>query len=76
MLDAELRPKPTNVHVDGAGATEIVVSPHLLQQLGAVEHPARVLGEVLQQFEFLECEVERAPAQPSRVGDLVDGEFP
>jgi hypothetical protein len=63
------------VHVHRAGATEEVVAPHLLQELGAGEHPARVLRQILQQLEFLVGEVERTPAQPCRVGALVDDEL-
>src|SRR5215216_5819970 len=35
VLGAELGPEPPHVDVDGAGATEVVVAPDLLQQLRA-----------------------------------------
>src|ERR1700734_1582924 len=54
VLGAELCPKPAYVHVDGPGAAEVVVSPDLLQQLGPGKNPSGVLGQELQQFEFLE----------------------
>src|SRR5687768_5951845 len=63
VLGAELGAQPPHVDVDGAGATEIVVAPDLLQQLGAGEDPARVLREVLEELELLVGEVERAPAE-------------
>jgi hypothetical protein len=49
------------VHVDRAGAAEVVVAPHLAEQLLAREHPGRVRREEAQQLELLEREVERAP---------------
>ena len=63
------------MHVDSAGAAEEVVAPHLLQQLRTGEHPARVLRQVLQEFEFLICEVQRPAAKPRGVGAFVDHEF-
>ena len=75
MLGAELRAQTADVHVDGAGAAEEVVAPDLLQQLGAGEDPARVLGEVLEQLELLVGELEQPPAQPRRVRGLVDHEL-
>ena len=63
------------MHVDGAGAAEEVVAPHLLQQLRAGEHPACVLRQILEQLELLVGEVERATTQPGGVGALVDDEF-
>ncbi len=47
--------------VDGAGAAEVVVAPHLLEQLLAGEDPAGVLGEELEELELLERQVERGP---------------
>ena len=75
MLGAELGAQPPDVHVDRAGAAEVVVAPDLLQQLSAREDPARVLGQELQQLEFLERQVEHPAAQPGRVGGLVDGQL-
>ena len=75
VLGAELGPQPPDVDVHRARAAEVVVAPDLLQQLGAGEDPARMLGEELEQLEFLEGEVEHAAAQPGRVGRLVDGQF-
>ncbi len=75
MLGAELGAQPPDVHVDRAGAAEVVVTPDLLQQLSAGEDPARVLGQELQQLEFLERQVEHPAAQPGRVGGLVDGQL-
>ena len=62
------------MHVDGAGATEVVVAPHLLQQLRTGEDPTRVLCQVLQQLELLERQVERRAADTRLVGRLVDAE--
>ena len=44
VVAAELGPQTTDVDVDRAGAAEVVVAPHLLQQLLAGEDPARMLG--------------------------------
>ena len=46
------------MHIDRPGAAEVVVAPDLLEQLRPGEHPARVLGQELQQLEFLEGQVE------------------
>src|SRR4051812_11276659 len=72
VLGAELGPQPPHVDVDRAGAAEVVVAPDLLQQLGPGEDPARVLGEVLQELELLERQVERLALEPAGVGALVD----
>ena len=75
MLGTELGPQPPHVYVHRAGAAEVVVAPHLLQQVRTGEHPARVLGKELQQLEFLEGQVEHPGAQPGGVGGLVDGQL-
>ena len=62
--------------VDCAGAPEEVITPHLLQQLRPGEHPAGVLSEVLQQFEFLVGQVKWTAAQTCGVSALVDDELP
>ena len=72
MLGAELGPQPADVDVDRAGAAEVVVAPDLLQQLGAREHAAGVLGDELEQLELLVREVERPAGDPCGVGRLVD----
>src|SRR6201992_1574102 len=74
VLGAQLGPQPPDMHVHRAGAAEVVIDPDLLQQVGAGENAARVLGQKLQQLEFLDREVQRPAAQPGRVGGLVDGE--
>ena len=66
VLGAELGPQPADMHVDRPGAAEVVVAPDLLEQLRPGEDPARVLGEELQQLEFLEGQVQRAAAQPGQ----------
>ena len=60
------------MHVDRAGAAEVVVAPHLAQQLLAREDAARVRGEEPQQLELLEREIERAAVHLRRVARLVD----
>jgi hypothetical protein len=72
VLGAELRAQPPDVHVDRAGAAEVVVAPDLLEQLRPGEHPGRVLGQELQQLELLEGQVQRAAAQPGGVARFVD----
>src|SRR5665811_1354269 len=72
VLRTELRAQPAHVDIDGAGAPVVVVSPDLLQQLGAGEHADRVLHEVLDQLELLVGEVERAPSEPRGVPTRVD----
>ena len=72
VLGAELGAQPPDVHINRAGAAEVVIAPDLLEQLGPGEDPGRVLGQELQQLEFLERQVERAAAQAGRVGRLID----
>ena len=74
MLGAELGAQPANVHIDRPGATEEVVSPHLGDQLLPGEDPARVLGEELEQLEFLVRQLQRTAPQSGRVGVLLDRE--
>src|SRR6202035_5834301 len=74
VLRAELGAQPADVHVYRPRAAEVVVAPHLLQQVRPGEHPPWVLCEELEQLELLEREVEHAAAQPRRVGRLVDGQ--
>ena len=74
VLGAELGAQPPDVDVHRPGAAEVVVSPDLLEQLGAGEDPARVLREVLEELELLERQVQRATAEPGGVGGLVDGQ--
>src|SRR5450759_3113042 len=76
VLGPELRAQPAHVDVDRPCAAVVVIAPDLLQQLGAGEHPARVLGQVLEQLELLEGQVERSAAQPAGIGDLVDAKVP
>ena len=61
--------------VDGAGAAEVVVAPHLLQQLLAAEDAAGVLGQELQELELLEGQVQRALADLGGVGGVVDDDL-
>ena len=61
--------------VDGPGAAEEVVPPHLGDQLLAGEHPSRVLREELEQFELLVGQLKRPAPQPCRVGVLLDGQL-
>ena len=72
VLRAELGPQPADVHVDRAGAAEVVVAPDLLEQLLAAEDAAGVLGEVLEELELLERQVERTPADLGGVRRVVD----
>ena len=72
VLRPELGAQPPDVDVDGAGAAEVVVAPDLLQQLVAGEDPAGVLGEVLEQLELLERQVERALPDLGGVRRVVD----
>src|SRR3954452_4724577 len=69
---AELGAQPPHVHVDGAGAAEVVVAPHLREQLLPGEDPGRVRGEEAQQLELLEGEVEGTALHLRRVARLVD----
>src|SRR5215470_16811775 len=64
VLRAKLGAEPSHMDVDCSRAAEVVVSPHLLQQLGPGEHVPRVLGEELQQLELLERQVECDAADP------------
>src|SRR5262249_58329478 len=75
VLGAQLGAQPPHVDVDRAGAAEVVVPPDLAQHLVAGEHPARVLGEELEQLELLVREVKRPALEPGGIGLLVDGEL-
>ena len=75
VLRAELGAQPPDVHVDRAGAAEVVVAPDLAQQLVAGEDPARVLGQELQQLELLVGEVERPALELGGVRVRVDGQL-
>src|SRR5258705_4410111 len=75
VLGTELGPQPPDVDVDRAGTAEVVVAPDLAQQLVAGEHPARVLGQELQQLELLVGEVERPALELRGVGVRVNGEL-
>ena len=76
MLAAEFGAESTDVDVDGAGATEEVVPPHLLEQLGAREHATRVLRQILQELELLVGQVEQPRPEPGGVAALVDRQIP
>ncbi|OEI67463.1 hypothetical protein Cus16_2899 [Curtobacterium sp. ER1/6] len=69
---AELGAEASHVHVDRAGAAEVVVAPDLAEELLAGEHPRRVRGEEAEELELLEGQVERASAHLRRVAGLVD----
>src|SRR5690606_16178628 len=56
---AELRAQPPHVHVDRSRATEVVVPPHLAQQLLAREDAVGMRREKPQQLELFVGEVER-----------------
>src|SRR5215467_10766926 len=75
VLRAKLGTEPAHMDVDRPRAAEVVISPHLLQQLGPGEHVPRVLGEELQQLELLECQVECHATDPRRVRRLVDDQL-
>src|SRR5690606_26041725 len=57
---AELGAQAPHVHVDRAGAAEVVVPPHVAEQLLAGEHPGRVRGEEVQELELLVGQVQGA----------------
>src|SRR2546425_11957588 len=48
-----LLPQPADVHVDGARATVVVVSPDMLEEEVAGEHPVGVGDQEPPQLEFL-----------------------
>src|SRR3989442_1617746 len=48
-----LLPQPADVHVDGARAAVVVVSPDMLEEEVAGEHPVGVADQEPQQLEFL-----------------------
>src|SRR5438132_772262 len=53
----KLVPELLDVHVDGAGVSGEVVTPDQIQQLAALEDPARVPGEQRQEVELLRPEL-------------------
>src|SRR5699024_988269 len=71
---AEFRTQATNMHVNGAGAAEVVVSPYGQQDLIAGEDPFGVHGEELQQRELAIGQIEAAPAEVGGERGLVDAQ--
>src|SRR5699024_1238663 len=71
---AEFRTQPSNMHVNGAGAAEVVVSPHSHQELSAGEDPFGMHGEELQQRELAIGQIEAAPAEVGGECGLVDAQ--
>ena len=53
MLQTQLGPQASNMDVHGACPAEVVIAPHLLEQLCSGEDPAGVLCKVLDQLELL-----------------------
>jgi hypothetical protein len=74
VLGPELGAQPTDVHVDGASTSVIVVTPYLPQQKVSVANAARSLREELQQLEFLVSEVERPTAHIDLIVLGIDGQ--
>src|SRR5262245_11202918 len=72
VLGPELGSQPAHVDIDGPSPTEVVVTPDLLQELVSGEDAPGVLGEVLEQLELLEGEVESTAADLRRVRRVVD----
>ena len=60
------------MHVDSAGTAEVVVTPHLAEQLFAGEHSGGVGGEKAQQLEFLVGEVQRPALHLRGIVRLID----
>src|SRR3712207_4225020 len=56
----ELAAQAADVHVDGAGAAEVVVAPDALEQRLAREHLVRVLDEEAEQLVLLERQLDGA----------------
>ena len=75
MFGAEFGAQSPDVNVDGSGSAEEVIPPDLLQQLSSREHPAGVLRQILQQFEFFVRQIQWAAPQSGRIGSLIDDEF-
>ena len=62
------------MHVNGAGAAEVVIAPHREQDVVAGEDAFGVHGEELQQGEFSVGQIEAASAEFGGEGGLVDAE--
>src|SRR2546422_8537549 len=58
-----LLPQPADVHVDGARAAVVVVSPDMLEEEVAGKHPVGVADQEPQQLEFLRRQVDLPPVQ-------------
>src|SRR5690606_40932785 len=71
-LGPRLGPETPDVDIHGAWAAVVVAAPDLGEQLLAGHHPAGMAGQVLQQLELLERQVQRFAAGPDRPVALVD----
>jgi len=72
VVGAELGPQAPDVDIHRAGAAVVVVAPYFGQQLLPREDAAGVLGEVLEQLEFLERQVECRAVDARRLACLID----
>src|SRR4051812_16642961 len=71
---AELRAEPADVDVHRARAAVEVEAPYLPEERGAREDTAGARGEVAQQLELLEGQVERLPGERDLERGLVERE--
>src|SRR5436190_8962948 len=72
----QLLAEAPDVHVDGARAAGVLVTPHVGQQEVAGEHAAAVLDQVLEQQEFLGREPDVAAIHRDGVAIDIDDERP
>ena len=68
MFFAEFGAQSPHMHIDGAGATVILVSPDSIQKCLASKDLARVGGEESEEFVFHVGEVERATSDRGLIG--------
>src|SRR5262249_61552895 len=72
---AELDAETAHVDVHGARLAEIVVAPHLAQQLFARQHAALVMDQESEQVELAACERELASAHRGFTAQRVERQF-
>jgi hypothetical protein len=68
----QFAPQPRDRVIDRARMGRIGVTPHLVEQLIAVRHGFRALGEIPQQREFAVRQVDRRPVLRCPQGAEID----
>ena len=73
---SELGAKARNVRVNRTHVTEVVKSPHVVEQLLAAVNTLGVVDKLFEDFEFLECQINNLTVNPDLVCVGVDCKSP